>query len=450
LVLPSAKAACHVHYMRRTNPGRQTITAKSEPSRSGARVLYLSYDGMCDPLGGSQVLPYLFGLAQRGHEISLISFEKAERTTEERAAVARSCAAAGIDWQPLTYHKQPPVLSSMYDLRQMSRLARRLHKERKFDLVHCRSYLPSLVGLRMKRRAGVPFVFDMRGFWADERLEGGAWNQKNPLFRAIYNLFKRREGEFWREADEIVSLTRAGERVLSSTALSKQPRGPITVIPCCVDFDAFPAIDQASRHGARELLGISSAEKVLGYIGSLGGNYLLDEMLDFFSAYQERYDGRAKFLFVTRVPEDVIRSAAAARGVPNSAIIVRSASRAEVPRLMAAADAGIAFKQPTFSAKACSPTKLGEMLALELPVVTNSGVGDVARVIEETDAGVVVHRFDDETYHGAVDQLERLKPDMDRWRTAARRWFDLAEGVERYDAIYRRIMARADKQERAS
>jgi hypothetical protein len=85
------------------------------------------------------------------------------------------------------------------------------------------------------------------------------------------------------------------------------------------------------------------------------------------------------------------------------------------------------------------------MLSLELPIVTNSGVGDVARVIEETDAGVVVHRFDDHAYRGALEQLERLRPDMSRWRTAARRWFDLAEGVERYDAIYRRVIGRADK-----
>ena len=426
------------------SPGRP-----GHPQRGG-RVLYLSYDGMCDPLGGSQVLPYLFRLAERGHQISLISFEKPERTKAERASVGQACAAAGIDWHPLSYHKHPPILSSMYDLRQMSRLARRLHKARKFDLVHCRSYLPALVGLRMKRRERLPFVFDMRGFWADERLESGAWDQSNPAFRAVYNYFKRREAEFWREADEIVSLTRAAERVLRSAAPSKQPRAPVTVIPCCVDFDAFPPIDGTARDRARELLGIASGEKVLGYIGSLGGNYLLGEMLDFFSSYRDRHDGRARFLFVTHVPETTVRSAAAERHVPDSAIIVRRATRAEVPLLMAAADAGIAFKQPTYSAKACCPTKLGEMLALQLPIVTNSGVGDVARVIEETDAGVVVQRFDAAVYRGALEQLEGLTPDMDRWRSAARRWFDLEEGVERYDAIYRRIMVRGQKPEHAA
>ena len=41
---------------------------------SGRRALFLSYDGMTDPLGPSQVLPYLVGLAARGHRITLISF----------------------------------------------------------------------------------------------------------------------------------------------------------------------------------------------------------------------------------------------------------------------------------------------------------------------------------------------------------------------------------------
>ena len=43
------------------------------------RVVYVSYDGALDPLGASQVVPYLLGLAARGVAITLISFEKRER-----------------------------------------------------------------------------------------------------------------------------------------------------------------------------------------------------------------------------------------------------------------------------------------------------------------------------------------------------------------------------------
>lgn len=404
-----------------------------------ARVLYLSYDGMTDPLGGSQVLPYLIGLATLGHRITLISFEKPERTAEERAAVALQCREAGIAWQPLRYHKRPPLLSSIYDLRQMRAAAERLHRRERFELVHCRSYLPALVGLRMKRRLGVPFIFDMRGFWADERVEGGIWNLRNPLYRTVFHYFKARERELLREADHVVSLTEEGRRVLIERFDVKRP---ISVIPCCVDFDAFPPVSGTHRASAREMLGIAPAARVAAYLGSFGSWYMVGEMMDFFRAQLDR-TADAKFLIVSREPKRDIRAAAVAHGIPADSVIVRPASRTEVPKLLAAADYGLFFIKPVFSKKASSPTKMGEFLALELPMITNGGVGDVERIMGETGAGAVVRGFDQASYVAALDELEQLTPDMSRWRSAARRWFDLEQGVARYDRIYASLMETA-------
>ena len=108
--------------------------------------------------------------------------------------------------------------------------------------------------------------------------------------------------------------------------------------------------------------------------------------------------------------------------------------------MLAAADYGLFFIMPVFSKKASSPTKMGEFLSLELPIVTNDGVGDVSRIVAETGAGVVVGRFDGEAYRRALDQLASLRPDMKRWRSAARRWFDLERGIEGYDAIYSAVV----------
>jgi glycosyltransferase involved in cell wall biosynthesis len=403
------------------------------PRRCGANVLYLSYDGMCDPLGGSQVLPYLAGLAKVGHRITLISFEKPERSKQERAAVAQLCAAAGITWHPLIYHKRPALLSSMYDVLRMRAEAARLHASERFDVVHCRSYLPALVGLHMKRRHGVPFIFDMRGFWPDERVDGGIWKLANPVYAAVYRYFKRREAEFLTEADQVVSLTEEGKRVLLE---HKALRAPVSVIPCCVDFDAFPPVDASDRADARRRLGIRADAKVAAYLGSVGSWYMAREMFDFFRVQTER-DANAIFLIITREPAAPIVALAEERGVPSDRLIVRSASRAEVPKLVAAADFGLFFIKPVFSKKASSPTKMGEFLALELPIVTNGDVGDVARIVGETGAGILVRGFDDESYRRALDALERLEPEMSRWREAARHWFDLQTGVERYDAVYR-------------
>jgi glycosyltransferase involved in cell wall biosynthesis len=396
---------------------------------------------MCDPLGGSQVLPYLIGLAKRGHRISLISFEKPERTAAERAVVERACVATGIDWHPLAYHKRPPVVSTLYDLRRMERFAARLHRDQRFDLVHCRSYLPALVGLRMKRRHGVRFLFDMRGFWADERVDGRIWNLANPAFKAVYNYFKRREAAFLREADHIVSLTEAGKRILLGWRRGRAGP-PISMISCCVDFDTFPPVTAKSRVAARLALGIAPDAKVAAYLGSFGSWYMVEEMLAFFRVQLDRDPG-AIFLVLSREPADEILATATANGVPRDRLVVRSASRADVPNLTAAADYGLFFIQPVFSKKASSPTKMGEFLALELPMVTNGEVGDVARIMAETGAGVVVEAFEDRAYRKALEELEGLQPDMERWREASRRWFDLQTGIDRYDAIYRSLIKSA-------
>ena len=39
-------------------------------------ALFLSYDGLTDGLGRSQVLPYILGLEELGHVFTIISFEK--------------------------------------------------------------------------------------------------------------------------------------------------------------------------------------------------------------------------------------------------------------------------------------------------------------------------------------------------------------------------------------
>ena len=159
-------------------------------------IAYLSYDGLTDPLGQSQVLPYVKGLAQKGYAITIFSFEKKERFKANKNIIENICREAGIEWLPFLYTKNPPVLSTLWDVSRLRKRVKKEHRKKHFSLIHCRSYLSALVGLHMKTKHAVPFIFDMRGFWADERVDGKLWNLKNPLFNAIYKYFKRKEKEF--------------------------------------------------------------------------------------------------------------------------------------------------------------------------------------------------------------------------------------------------------------
>jgi len=402
------------------------------------RALYISYDGMTDPLGRSQVLPYLQGLAGRGHEITLLSCEKPDRMAADGAAVSTICEKAGISWQPVDYHKRPPILSGMIDVAALKRAAASLHQAHRFDLIHCRSYMAAIVGDWLKRREGVPFLFDIRGFWADERVERGIWPARNPLFRAAYGYFKRLEKRLFREADAIVSLTDSAKREAESWPAERRPAAPITVIPCCVDLALFD--DRKGRAATRKALGIPAKAPVLLYVGSVGGAYLMDEMFALFRAYRKLRPG-ARFLFVSGHPREEIQRLA--YGIDPVELVVASAKRDEVPALIAAADLGVSFILATYSAKASCPTKFGEMLAMGIPVIANAGVGDIADIVRETGAGAIVERYDEASLTKAIIRAEAAAKDPALVRAAAERYFALETGIDRYDAIYREIGRKA-------
>ena len=81
-----------------------------------SKVLYISYDGMTDPLGQSQVLPYLVALTLKGYQFTILSFEKKERFKKEGKIIEDIVNKAGINWMPLEFTRRPPLLSKFYDV----------------------------------------------------------------------------------------------------------------------------------------------------------------------------------------------------------------------------------------------------------------------------------------------------------------------------------------------
>jgi len=384
-----------------------------------ANVLYLSYDGLTDPLGQSQVLPYLCGLADE-YSITVVTFDKPEQYEKKKNEVDALCRQYNIRWISLQYRRQPPVVSTVWALIKLRRLADRLHREKKIDIVHCRSYLTALVGLGLKHAQGVKFIFDMRGFWADERVEGGLWKLNNPVFKSIYRFFKKKEKVFLTEADHTVSLTENARQEILSWKLNT---APITVIPTCVDMTLFdPAkITEIQKLEKRSALGIAPGDFVLLYLGSWGTWYMTNEMMAFFTALKTQRPN-AKFLIITQDKIDL-------QQYPHrDAVIIRSAARQEVPLYIGMADAAVFFILPSFSKKASSATKMGEIMAMNVPVITNPGWGDAETIIRHAGGYLADGPF----------PFERLAPVQSR--EYCEQHLSLKQGVATYKSVYRKLM----------
>ncbi len=404
------------------------------------RILYLSYDGMTDPLGQSQVIPYLLKLCNRGYRFHLLSVEKKERMVKNGAHIQKILKEAGIDWTTLLFTKNPPLVSKLMDQIKLNRTAKIICKREKIDLLHCRSYVAAAAGLKLKKRFHIPFLFDMRGFWVDERVDSGLWSLKNPLYRLLFRIFKKKEQYYFRESAHIISLTQKGKDELISAY--GVPAGKITVIPCCADmghFD-FHSISEEQKNTARSKLGIPVGKRVLSYLGSLGGWYMTDEMLDFF-AVMNRQDQNTVFLIITHDNKENILARAKEKGIPDDTIVVQPAGRSEVPLYLSISNWNIFFIKDAYSKKASSPTKQGEVMAMGIPIICND-IGDTGSIILQSRAGWVIPGFSNEVFQKTASTVLGAglhSPDL--IRQAAISYFDLKNGVELYQHVYRKLLS---------
>jgi glycosyltransferase involved in cell wall biosynthesis len=402
-------------------------------------VLFISYDGMTDPLGQSQVLPYLSGLSKLGYQVTLLSCEKPERFEKNKSVIEEIVKANAIDWQPIPFTASPPVLAKYYDLYQLRKKAELLYKRKRFDLIHCRSYVSISVGVELRRKYGVKLLFDMRGFWVDERVDGGAWNLRNPFFRFAYKNYKKKEAVYISNSDAIISLTEAGKKEIQTWESYK--KAPIQVIPCSADFNLFQLNTQNQKIESRKLLGIRPDALVISYLGSVGAWYMLDEMLELFAKIKEKY-ASAIFLFITTEPAELIFESASNYNLTPADFVIRSAARKEVPLFTAASDLNLFFIKQSYSKIASSPTKLGEILAMGIPVICNSKVGDVKEIVESMDAGIAIDDFSSVSYEKVLTAIPALlKKNAVEIRANALEYYTLENAIKKYAGVYRSLLS---------
>ena len=400
-------------------------------------VLYITQNGIADHIGQSQVAPYILGLAAKGHSVHLLSAEKAGRDT----TIARYQAlfdAAGIAWTRVPYHTSPKVLGPMWTQWQLERATRAIVRSKPITALHCRSFPAAMIGYRIKRSLGVKYLFDFRDFYADGGLAKGS-----PLLRPLYRRMKRMEGPMIRAADRIVCLTTLARDLLVDWYLGGEPDAceRFTVIPCCADFGHFDRsnIDPVTLAATRERLGLGEGQTVLLYLGSLGPDYLLPEMLRLFEQLCT-LRGDARFLFVSNNGRELVEAECARQGIDSARILFTSAERDEVPGLIALATLSVVFIRADLSKAGCSPTKLAELFAMDVPVVANCGVGDLDAIISPGRNGsALVCDFSPQTLREALAKVLELRDKGGMAIRSNSAGFDLPAGIAAYARVYREL-----------
>lgn len=384
-------------------------------------VLHASYDGILQPLGYSQVVRPSLGLAARGFRVSLLTLER-EGDLVRAEAMQRDLAAAGVAWTHGTF---VPGGSPVRYAQNTAALLTHLPRSRP-DLAWIRGFPAAPVGLAL-RALGVPFVYDIRGYWVDHRAAIDAWPA--PAVTAARAL----ESLYYRASSAAVSLTALGAADIERGRFAPWPaQKPATVIPTCVDYDAFTLAPPPPKD-----------RLVVGFVGSVNADYRVDESLQLFALLAKKRPD-AQLLCVSAQYEELKRRALAA-GVPSTQLRARSAAHHEMPALLREIDWGLLLLNTNDTKRGSMPTKLGEFFAAGVRPIHHGCNSELGEWIARAGTGISLPALDAQNLTAAAARIATAPPDraaVEKARAIAESHFSLRAGVDRYAALFSRLAVR--------
>lgn len=393
---------------------------------------------MTDPLGQSQVLSYLILLSKLEYSFDIISLDKPNLLSDKRKEVEQMIGKSDINWHPIEFESKTPILSTFKNLKNVWQKAQSLQKSNdNFKIIHGRGLLPTLVGTWYKHKFGVKVLFDMRGWFADERKESASFN--GLFFYPIYKYLKYIERKVFFKSDLAISLTFIGKKILIDEQLKNEDK--IEVIPTCVNFELFKPFSEKIKKEIREELKIPLDSKVMLYSGSLGGSYRTDLLLLFFKELL-KINPNSYFIFLTHSNHSIAKQEIEKSKIPLEKFRIVSTSFSNVYRYLMAGDIGLIMYSKAFSVSGRSPTKLGEYWSAGLPVLSAKGIGDLEQIIQKyPNSGVLVSDIEATNEFGkAVENIINMNIDKAQIRKYAIDYFDINNGIKSYQNIYNKLL----------
>lgn len=387
------------------------------------RCLYITFNGLLDPLGQSQVLPYIYDLASAGYKFYLISLEK-KQDAKAIKDLKNNLKAYGIKWYRLKYFKlfAPGMIVNIF---QSFLLSFYLVVFKKIRLIHCRAYPPMFSVLPIKKIFKTKLIFDMRGFWPENLADSGRIKY-NSIY---YKILKFLERKSILTSDWVVTLTPEAEKIVKNNFSQADLR--TTWMPTCVDEKKF------NVNGDN----MFANKFVVVYSGSLWSFYDAVAMADFFKVLKAKIKN-AHFLILGNNETEKLDKLFDKKGIEKDDYTVLTLNPKDVPKYLASSDLAIAFIYDFPSEKGAFPTKVGEYLASGLPVVVSTQCQYLKDIIVSNKTGIVIDKFDKDSLNDTVSSLMAILDDKetpDRCRAVAERHLSKSVCVNKYLEIYENL-----------
>lgn len=274
-------------------------------------------------------------------------------------------------------------------------------------LVHAASnYVNAAPALIAARRAGLPFVYEVRGLWELTNAARVAHWEGSERFE----LQRAQESLVAKEADAVVAISQGLKNELITRGVDERR---IIVVPNSVDPQVFSPRPKDAR--LQEELGLGD-RRVLGFLGSMTGYEGLVDLISALARLRDNGLDVCALLVGDGPAHREIREAARAHGVLDHLIMPGRVPHADAPRWYSVMDVAVYPRRPARVTELVPPLKPLEAMSMELPVVASN----VSAISETVIDGANGYLFDKGDLDGLTRVLGGVLDQPDRSRAIGR------------------------------
>ena len=264
-------------------------------------------------------------------------------------------------------------------------------------------------------------LFDIRGFWFDEKKD---FNQINNF---SYLFLKKIEKILFRSAHKIITLTKKSIKIISNNFNIKKEN--IHFVTTFTDKKKYKISNIKNEKNYKFL-----------YLGSAKNSYDFDKVLYFMQIFNEYFKNWRFTAFSSH--KNYILKKIKETNLKKNKFKVSTISTDKVKSKISNYNFVIYFIKPTFAKKASCPTKLGEIMFSGIPIITNYGVGDIDTF--KNKSSIILFNFNKinkENISKKIKEIIKLKknPKISRQRKLADKFFDEDIYINKLINIYKNI-----------
>ena len=226
--------------------------------------------------------------------------------------------------------------------------------------------MPNLLVLLIKPFKKIKIIFDIRGFWFDEKYEAKKLNILS------YQILKKIEKALFKYSDVIVTLSKISKQIICDKF--KVDEKIVHVIPTFTNFSNFTDKTKLTKKN----------KIIFGYVGNMGMNYEFDKVITFLKNFD-----KINKSWELIIANDQIKNKLFKKKINfKNNIKFKNFKFNNMNKFYSNIDICIYFLNTKYSKKASCPTKLGELIATNTPFITNSGIGDINKIYKKLNSKI--------------------------------------------------------------